>query len=112
MDKNLVEASKDLGASASKSFFKITLPLSMPGVISAVTMIFLPCTTSYVISDTLGNGNVTIIGKLIENQFSTMFDWNMGSAIALILLVVIFITMMITGKFTDDDSAESRGAIW
>ena len=112
MDKNLVEASKDLGASPFKSFLKITLPLSKGGIISAITMIFLPTTTSYVISDTLGNGNVTIIGKLIENQFSTMFDWNAGSAMALILLVVIFATMLLTGKFTEDEASQRGGGIW
>jgi len=69
--------------------------------------------TSYVISDTLGNGNVTIIGKLIENQFSSVFDWNMGSAIALILLVCIFATMFFTGKFTEKDEVNARGTgLW
>ena len=111
MDKSLTEASLDLGASPAKTFLKITLPLSKPGVISAITMILLPTTTSYVISDTLGNGNVTIIGKLIENQFSTMFDWNMGSAIALILLVVIFVSMIFTNKFSDTE-VEARGGLW
>lgn len=113
MDKSLTEASLDLGASHIKTFLKITLPLSKPGIISAVTMILLPTTTSYVISDTLGNGNVTIIGKLIENQFSTMFDWNMGSAIALILLVVIFLSMLFTNKFAEnDDTMQARGGLW
>jgi len=113
MDKSLVEASKDLGASSTRAFFEVTLPLSKPGIISAVTMIFLPTMTSYVISDTLGNGNVTIIGKLIENQFSSVFDWNMGSAIALILLVCIFATMFFTGKFTEKDEVNARGTgLW
>ena len=111
MDKNLTEASLDLGACPAKTFLNITLPLSKPGVISAITMILLPTTTSYVISDTLGNGNVTIIGKLIENQFSTMFDWNMGSTIALILLVVIFVSMIATNKFSDTE-IEARGGLW
>ena len=76
-------------------------------------MVFLPTTTSYVVSDTLGNGNVTIIGKIIESQFSTMFDWHAGSAIAMVLLVVIFVTMLITNKFTDDDSTQARGnGLW
>ena len=113
MDKSLVEASKDLGASPIKAFFDVTVPLSKPGIISAITMIFLPTMTSYVVSDTLGNGNVTIIGKLIENQFSSVFNWNMGSAIALILLAVIFISMLVTGKFTDNESMDARGSsLW
>jgi spermidine/putrescine transport system permease protein len=113
LDKNIIEASSDLGASNAQTLFKVTIPLSMPGIVSAVTMILLPTMTSYVVSDTLGNGNVTIIGKLIENQFSTMFNWNAGSAIAMILLVFIFATMIITGKFTDNDSADARGGgLW
>jgi spermidine/putrescine transport system permease protein len=113
LDKNIIEASSDLGASPMHTLFKVTIPLSMPGIVSAVTMILLPTMTSYVVSDTLGNGNVTIIGKLIENQFSTMFNWNAGSAIAMILLVFIFATMIITGKFTENDSADARGGgLW
>ena len=113
LDKSLLEASADLGAKPASTFFRITLPLTVPGIVSAVTMVFLPTTTSYVVSDTLGNGNVTIIGKIIESQFSTMFDWHAGSAIAMVLLVVIFVTMLITNKFTDDDSTQARGnGLW
>ena len=113
LDKSLLEASADLGAKPASTFFRITLPLTVPGIVSAVTMVFLPTTTSYVVSDTLGNGNVTIIGKIIESQFSTMFDWHAGSAIAMVLLVVIFITMFITNKFTDDDNTQARGnGLW
>ena len=113
LDKSLLEASADLGAKPASTFFRITLPLTVPGLVSAVTMVFLPTTTSYVVSDTLGNGNVTIIGKIIESQFSTMFNWHAGSAIAMVLLVVIFATMLITNKFTDDDSTQARGnGLW
>ncbi len=113
LDKSLLEASADLGAKPASTFFRITLPLTVPGIVSAVTMVFLPTTTSYVVSDTLGNGNVTIIGKIIESQFSTMFNWHAGSAIAMVLLVVIFATMLITNKFTDDDSTQARGnGLW
>ncbi len=113
LDKNVLEASTDLGANNVQTFTKVVIPLSMPGVISAITMVLLPTTTSYVISDTLGNGNVTIIGKLIEDQFSTMFDWHAGSAIAMILLVLIFITMFVTRKFSDDDEVNVRGGgLW
>ena len=103
LDKNILEASADLGATSAETFFKVVIPMSAPGIVSAITMVLLPTTTSYVVSDTLGNGNVTIIGKLIEDQFSTMFDWHAGSAIAMILLVLIFITMFITRKFSDEE---------
>ena len=113
LDKNVLEASADLGASGIQTLFKVTIPLSMPGIVSAITMVLLPTMTSYVVSDTLGNGNVTIIGKLIESQFSVMYNWNAGSAIAMILLVFIFATMLLTGKFSEDDSQNARGGgLW
>lgn len=112
LDKNILEASQDLGASSVQTFFKVVVPLSAPGIVSAITMVLLPTTTSYVVSDTLGNGNVTIIGKLIEDQFSTMFDWHAGSAIAMILLVLIFITMLITRKFSDEEVNTRGGGLW
>lgn len=112
LDKNLLEASQDLGASSVQTFFKVVVPLSAPGIVSAITMVLLPTTTSYVVSDTLGNGNVTIIGKLIEDQFSTMFDWHAGSAIAMILLVLIFVTMLITRKFSDEEVNTRGGGLW
>ena len=112
LDKNLIEASQDLGATGVQTFFKVVIPLSAPGIVSAITMVLLPTTTSYVVSDTLGNGNVTIIGKLIEDQFSTMFDWHAGSAIAMILLVLIFITMLITRKFSDEEVNTRGGGLW
>lgn len=112
LDKNVLEASQDLGATSVQTFFKVVVPLSAPGIVSAVTMVFLPTTTSYVISDTLGNGNVTIIGKLIEDQFSTMFDWHAGSAIAMILLLLIFATMLVTNKFSDGEVNTRGGGLW
>ncbi len=112
LDKNMLEASADLGATGFQTFFKVIVPLSAPGIVSAITMVLLPTTTSYVVSDTLGNGNVTIIGKLIEDQFSTMFDWHAGSAIAMILLVLIFITMFITRKFSDEEVNTRGGGLW
>ena len=112
LDKSILEASADLGATSAETFFKVVIPLSAPGIVSAITMVLLPTTTSYVISDTLGNGNVTIIGKLIEDQFSTMFDWHAGSAIAMILLVLIFLTMFITRKFSDEEVYTRGGGLW
>lgn len=112
LDKSILEASADLGATGVQTFFKVVIPLSAPGIVSAITMVLLPTTTSYVVSDTLGNGNVTIIGKLIEDQFSTMFDWHAGSAIAMILLILIFITMFVTRKFSDEEVNTRGGGLW
>ncbi len=107
MDKSLIEASKDLGASPLKTFTKVTLPLSMSGVASGVTMVFMPTMTCYVISDTFGNGLITIIGKLIDEQFTTFQNWNLGSAMAMVLLVVMLVSMWVTGAFKNEDA---RGA--
>ncbi len=106
MDKSYIEASKDLGASGFKTFTKVTFPLSMPGIASGITMVFMPTMTCYVISDTFGNGLITIIGKLIDEQFTTFQNWNLGSAMALVLLVIMLVSMWITGGFK---SEETRG---
>ncbi len=103
MDKSLVEASKDLGASSFKTFIKITFPLSLPGIASGITMVFMPVMTCYVISDTFGNGLITIIGKLIDEQFTTFQNWNMGSAMAMVLLVIMLVSMWVTGSFKSED---------
>lgn len=106
MDKSLIEASKDLGASSFTTFRKVTLPLSMSGIASGVTMVFMPTMTCYVISDTFGNGLITIVGKLIDEQFTTFQNWNFGSAMALVLLVIMLVSMWITGSFKTE---ETRG---
>ena len=103
MDTSLIEASKDLGASSFKTFTKVTFPLSMSGIASGATMVFMPTMTCYVISDTFGNGLITIIGKLIDEQFTTFQNWNLGSAMAMVLLVIMLVSMWVTGGFKNDD---------
>ncbi len=103
MDKSYIEASKDLGANAFQTLKRVTLPLSMPGISSGITMVFMPTMTCYVISDTFGNGLITIIGKLIDEQFTTFQNWNLGSAIALVLLVIMLVSMWVTGGFKSED---------
>lgn len=106
IDNSLYEASADLGGSAFTTFTRITIPLSMPGIMSGITMVFLPSMTNYVVSDMLGNSKVTIIGKFIETYFGS--DWHMGSMIALILLVVVFVSTLLSGGFQSEDNV--RGA--
>ena len=79
MDKDLINAAADLGATRKQIFTKITLPLSMPGVISGITMVFMPAVSTFVISRILGGGQYMLLGNLIEQQFTTMGDWNFGS---------------------------------
>ena len=106
IDESLYEASSDLGASAFTTFTRVTLPLSMPGVASGITMVFLPSMTNYVVSDMLGNSKVTIIGKFIYEYFGT--NWHMGSMVALILLIVVFLSTWLTGGLKEDETV--RGA--
>lgn len=106
IDNSYYEASADLGGNAFTTFFRVTLPLSIPGVMSGITMVFLPSMTNYVVSDMLGNSKVTIVGKFIETYFGT--DWHMGSMIAVILLIVVFVSTLLTGGFKTDENV--RGA--
>lgn len=108
MDNSLIEAAQDLGADNFKVFLKVVFPLSLPGVISGVTMVFMPAVTSFVIPNILGGGQL-LIGSLIERQFLVSYDWHFGSAISLILMVIILITM---GIFSRVDSGEGEGALF
>lgn len=108
MDRSLEEASADLGANGVTTFFKITLPLSVPGIVSGAMMVFLPSMSCYVITDTFGNGKIPLIGKLIESMFGTAANWNMGSALAIVMLLIMFITMLVSGGFNGDKTI-SRG---
>lgn len=109
MDKSLEEAAADLGANGWNVFAKVTLPLSVPGIVSGVTMVFLPSMSCYVISDTFGNGKITIIGKLIERWFGSGGNWNYGSVVALVLLVIMFVVTLAMGGFSKTEDA--RGSI-
>lgn len=112
LDNSYLEAASDLGGNKFTVFSKVTLPLSMPGVISGITMVFMPSMTNYVVSDTLGNFNITILGKLINEYFTTYDNWHMGSMISIILLVIIFLTLLATGGLKDSRT-EARGAnLW
>ena len=103
-DKSLIEASYDLGATKAQTFRKVVLPLSLPGIVSGSTMVFLPSMSAYVIGDTFGNGKITIIGKLIEEQFGTGANWNAGSAIAIILLIIMFVCTFLCGGFNEESN--------
>ena len=98
IDKNLIVAASDLGANPVKSFLKVTLPLSVPGIISGVTLVFLPAVSSFFIPKLLGGGEYVLIGNLIETYFITTGEWNFGSAISLIMALVIILSMWLTKK--------------
>ncbi len=94
MDPSLLEASADLGAKSAQTFRRVTLPLSLPGVINGITLVFLPAVSSFFIPKLLGGGQYFLIGNLIENQFITAGEWNFGSAISMIMAIVMMLLMM------------------
>ena len=111
LDKSLLEASGDLGANKWQSFWKVTFPLSLPGVISGISMVFIPAITTFIISTLLGGGHVMLIGDIIETQFLGVGDWHFGSAISIIVIAIILIFMLITSKF-ESDSNEGGSGLW
>lgn len=110
LDKNIIEAAEDLGANYYTILKRIIIPLSLPGVMSGITMVFMPAITTFVISRLLGGGHYTLIGNLIEQQFIFTGDWNFGSALSFVLMIFILISMFITRKY--DKNYEGGGAIW
>ena len=112
IDKSYLEAAKDLGATPATAFVKVTLPLSKAGIMSGVSMVFLPSMTNYVVSNYLTFRNVKIIGKLIDDYF--MGDlWHDGSLIALLLLLFMFLVTWLTGEFKQEEQTNTRGtALW
>lgn len=98
MDYKLIEASYDLGANRIKTFIKVILPISIPGIISGITMVFMPSVTTFFIPRILGGGNTMMFGDLIENRFLTEGNWNVGSALSLIMMLLILISLGILRK--------------
>jgi len=107
LDTSLLEASYDLGANSVQAFLRVTLPLSVPGIISGVSMVFLPAMTNYVVLDMLYNSTY-IMGSLIGSYFSA-YDWHNGSMIALVLLIIICLFPLISG--TDGEDTKRGGAL-
>ncbi|MBO7364115.1 MAG: ABC transporter permease [Lachnospiraceae bacterium] len=108
LDGSLIEAAKDLGANDRQAFFRVTLPLSVPGIVSGVSMVFLPAMTNYVVLDMLYN-NTYIMGSLIGSYFSA-YNWHGGSMIALVLLGIICLFTLLTGGMETED-ARTGGAL-
>lgn len=108
MDHSLVEAAGDLGANKFQTFTKVILKLSLPGVISGVTMVFLLSISSFVIPVLLGGHQFVLIGNLIENQFISVGDWNFGSAISVILAIIILAMMGLMKKIDPEENGGDK----
>ena len=112
IDKSYLEAARDLGASGARAFLKVTLPLSKAGIISGVSMVFLPSMTNYVISNYLTYNHIKIIGAFIDECFRNDL-WNTGSVTALLLLTLMFVATWLTGGFDTESEAGKRGTtLW
>ena len=101
MDHSLLNAAADLGANPRQTFWKVTFPLSLPGVINGITLVYLPAVSSFFIPKLLGGGQFFLIGNVIENQFITVGEWNFGSAISMIMAVIMMLMMMAVRKIEE-----------
>lgn len=109
MDNSLIEASSDLGANKVQTFIRVVFPLSLSGVVSGITLVFLPAVSSFFIPKLLGGGQFFLIGNVIENQFITVGEWNFGSAISMIMAVIMMLLMMLVRRIEKKGaSAEDR----
>ncbi len=106
IDPKLHEASADLGYTPFRSFLKVTLPLSRAGIISGITMVFVPAVSTFYISSTLSGGLVTLVGDKIETAFLTEMNFNRGSALSFVLMLLILLSMFIMNRFGDKESEE------
>ncbi len=107
MDRGLIEAAEDLGANRKQVFSRVTFPLSIPGIVSGITMVFMPSVTTFAISRLLGGGQAMMFGDLIEQQFLSSGNWNFGSALSIIMMILIVGAMLILNHF---ESAQSGSA--
>ena len=108
MDKSLLEASHDLGANRFQTFWRVTFPLSLSGVVSGITLVFLPAVSSFFIPKLLGGGSYFLIGNVIENQFITVGEWNFGSAISMIMAVIMMVCMYAIRKIDERNAGRGK----
>lgn len=102
IDCNVINAARDLGANGLQVFAKITLPLTIPGIISGITMVFIPALTTFVISKLLGGSKILLIGNVVEEEFTQASNWHLGSGLSIVLMIFIIINMIISTIFDKD----------
>lgn len=104
IDTNVINAARDLGANSRQTFMRVIFPLSLPGVVSGITMVFIPALTTFVVSSLLGGGKILLIGNIIEQEFTLAYNWHAGSGLSLVLLIFIVISIIIS-TLTDKEDA-------
>jgi spermidine/putrescine transport system permease protein len=109
IDTDTIEAAKDLGAGSLAVFWKIIFPLSMPGMLSGIVMVFVPSMTSFVIADILGGGKLQLIGNIIEQEFMKSMDWHLGAGLSISLMLLVLVSLAFTMK---NDRKEKRTILW
>ncbi|SCW61316.1 spermidine/putrescine transport system permease protein [Ruminococcaceae bacterium YRB3002] len=109
IDEDLIEAARDLGAGGFTVFRRVIFPLSVPGLLSGIVMVFVPSMTSFVVSDILGGGKLQLIGNVIEQEFTVGYNWNVGSGLSVTLMIFVLISMMFTVK---QKSEGKESVIW
>lgn len=107
IDNNVVNAAKDLGADSLQTFIRIIFPLSLPGVISGITMVFVPALTTFVISTLLGGSKILLIGNVIEQEFTQTGNWHLGSGLSIVLMVFILINMVLSAIFDKEGTGNA-----
>lgn len=110
IDRNVINAARDLGANELQTFGRVIFPLSLPGVVSGITMVFVPSLTTFVISNILGGSKIVLIGNVIEQQFKTVNNWNAGAGMSLVLMIFILISMALVNKY--DKGSEGSNGVW
>ncbi|MDD7209603.1 MAG: ABC transporter permease [Lachnospiraceae bacterium] len=103
IEKDVIEAAQDLGASSGIIFRKIILPLSMPGVVSGIIMVFIPSISEFVVADILGGSKILLLGNVIDQEFNVANNWNLGSGLAIVLMLFIFISMAVMNRYSSEE---------
>ena len=107
IDDNTINAARDLGANTMQTLTKVIIPLSIPGIVSGITMVFVPALTTFVISNILGGSKVLLIGNVIEQEFTKGSNWNLGSGLSLVMMIFILISMAFIAKYAKDGEGMS-----
>ncbi len=103
IEPSLLEAAEDLGCNGFNKLRRVIMPLSLPGVVSGITMVFVPSVSTFYISQKLGNGKIMLVGDVIERQMQTSYNYNLGASISLVLMIMIIISMAVMNKFSDSE---------
>lgn len=109
IDKDVLEAAQDLGATAFTTFKRIIVPLSLPGVLSGIIMVFIPSLSEFVVADILGGSKILLFGNVIEQEFNVLNNWNLGSGLSIVLMIFIFISMAIMNR---NEGEEGEAMLW